>query len=566
MKEVVLKYVLKNAFEFKGSVNTKVVLGMILRDNPDLKKDVPKVLSQIEKITKEVAKKSLKDIEIQLYKINPELLETKKKEIKGPLKVLPNAQKGNVVVRIAPSPSGPLHIGHAYGAALNSLYAQMYNGKFILRIEDTNPENIYEKAYDLIEQDAQWLTQGNITKIVVQSSRLKKYHTAAQKLVDSNNAYVCECDANTFREQKNNAKACPCRSLDIKEHQKRYKKMFKRYSSGEAVLRLKTDIKHKNPAMRDFAIMRINEHSHPKTGTKERVWPLMVLSVAIDDHELGITHVLNGKDHADNAHKEAMIIEMLGSKPPIYKHWGMINFEGFSLSSTKTRIAIEQKEYHGWDDIRLPTLPALRRRGYQPGAFEKFAIEIGLSLTDKKVSRSEFWKHINAFNRDIIEPNSNRFFFVENPVEVEMQGAVEKKVEFDVHPDYPKRGKREVMFNGKVLLAQNDIDLLEENKIHRLIDCCNFMIEKGKFNVLSEEYEEFKHAGKKKGNIIHWLPKEHKTIPVEVLLEDGTCVKGIGENGLRDVDIGTIVQFERNYFVRIDSSTQKNITCWYLHT
>ena len=174
MKEVVLKYVLKNAFEFKGSVNTKVILGMILRDNPNLKKDVPKVLSEIEKVTKEVAKKSLKDIEIQLYKINPKLLEVKKEEIKGPLKALPGAQKGNVVVRIAPSPSGTMHIGHAYGAALNSLYAQMYEGKFILRIEDTNPENIYEKAYDLIEQDAQWLTQGNITKIVIQSSRLKK--------------------------------------------------------------------------------------------------------------------------------------------------------------------------------------------------------------------------------------------------------------------------------------------------------------------------------------------------------------------------------------------------------
>jgi len=329
---------------------------------------------------------------------------------------------------------------------------------------------------------------------------------------------------------------------------------------------LKTDIKHKNPAMRDFAIMRINEHVHPKTGTSKKVWPLMVLSVAIDDHELGITHVLNGKDHTDNAHKEAMIMEMLGWKPPIYKHWGMINFEGFSLSSTKTRIAIEQQEYTGWDDIRLPTLPSLRRRGYMPGAFEKFAAEIGLSLTDKTVKKEEFWKQINAFNRVIVEPNANRFFFVEEPVEIEMHGAISKKVEFEVHPDFPKRGTREVTFNGKVFLAKKDVEKLEENKIHRLIDCCNFTIENGKYNVLTEEYEEFKHAGAKKGKILHWLPIEHKTIPVEVLLEDGSTVKGVGEKGLKDLEVGTIIQFEREYFARVDSNTQKNITCWYLHT
>ncbi len=564
MKEGILKYVLKNAFDFKGSINSKVVLGAVLRENPKLKKDVPSVLKEIEKIVKEVSKKSAKDIETELRELAPELLKPTEKKVQGPLKPLPNAQVGNVVVRIAPSPSGSLHIGHAYGAALNSLYAKMYKGKFILRIEDTNPENIYPKAYDLIENDTRWLTQNKVAQVVIQSDRLKSYHKATEKLVVQGDAYVCECDADLFRERKAKGNACPCRDLKTSEQQTRYKKMFSGYKEGEAVLRLKTDIKHKNPAMRDFSLARINEHVHPRTGTKNRVWPLMVLAVAVDDHELGVTHMLNGKDHADNALKEALIQERLGWKPVEHKHWGRINFKGMPLSSTKTRIAIEQNEYHGWDDIRLPTLPALRRRGYKPGALEKFAIEIGLSLTDKTVTKEEFWKHINAFNRELVEPEANRFFFVEDEQRIEIHGATKRKVEFDVHPDFPKRGKRKVVFAGNVLLAKKDVGGLKEKKLHRLIDCCNFTVEKGKFCAVAGGYEEYKIA-KNKGKIIHWLPAEHKTIPVTVLLDNGKEVKGVGEDGLREVKKGTIIQFERQYFVRVDSSTQKNITCWYLH-
>ena len=306
MKETVLKYILKNAYDFNGSVNPKVVLGLTLRDNPELKKEVPKVNKLIEETIKEISKLDKKEIKAKLEKLAPELLQEKKKaKIEGPLKPLPNAEKNKVVVRIAPSPSGPLHIGHAYGASLNYEYAKMYNGKFIVRIEDTNPENIYPEAYELIEKDSKWLTENNVTEIVVQSSRLGIYYDHAEKLVEMEKAYVCTCDADKFRKIKAKSKACPCRSLEKKEQLLRYAKMFNEYAEGEAVLRLKTDIKHKNPAMRDFAIMRINEHIHPKTGKEQRVWPLMVFSVAIDDHKLGLTHVLNGKDHADNAKKRS---------------------------------------------------------------------------------------------------------------------------------------------------------------------------------------------------------------------------------------------------------------------
>jgi len=126
-------------------------------------------------------------------------------------------KKGKVVLRIAPSPSGALHVGHAYGASLNYEYAKMYNGKLILRIEDTNPENIYPKAYQLIEEDIKWLTNDNVAQVVIQSSRLKKYHDAAKELIKINKAYVCTCDADLWREKKSNAEACECRNIDVKK-------------------------------------------------------------------------------------------------------------------------------------------------------------------------------------------------------------------------------------------------------------------------------------------------------------------------------------------------------------
>jgi glutamyl-tRNA synthetase len=563
MKNKVLPLVLKNALNFKGNVHEKAILGLVLRTHPELKKEVRKVLQEINDAIKSIEGKDLKDIKKQLEELAPELLTEKKEEIaKGPLKALPDAEDGKVVVRIAPSPSGPLHIGHAYGASLNYEYAKMYKGKFIVRIEDTNPENLYEPAYDLIVEDAKWLSDDNVSGVVIQSSRLDIYYKYAKELVDMGKAYVCLCDPDTFREMKSKGLACQCRDLALKEQQSRYTKMFEEYAEGESVLRLKTDIKHKNPAMRDFAIMRVNEHVHPKTGKEKRVWPLMVFSVAIDDHELGITHVMNGKEHADNSKKEALIMELFDWNVPVYKHWGRINFEGFKVSASKTRIAIEHGEYKGWDDIRLPFLPALRKRGYQPGAFRKFAMKIGLSLTDKTVKMEEFWKMVNAFNKELVEPIANRYFFVDNPQKITIDGMNEKNVEIDLHPDDTKRGSRKLTASGNFYISEDDVKILAENKIHRLMDCCNFKVEGDKYLFVSDSVDEYKNA-ENKGKIIHWVPVK-EAIPCEVLQSNGEVSEGICEKMLGSAKEGDIVQLERRYFARVDSIGDK-VRLWYLH-
>ena len=123
----------------------------------------------------------------------------------------------------------------------------MYGGKFILRIEDTNPENIYPGAYQLIEKDIRWLTDNKVAEVIVQSSRLGIYYDSAEQLVHKGKAYVCTCDADEWRELKNNATTCTCREINLKDNKLRYAKMFSGYAEGEAVSRLKTDIHDKNP-------------------------------------------------------------------------------------------------------------------------------------------------------------------------------------------------------------------------------------------------------------------------------------------------------------------------------
>src|SRR3989344_1308922 len=246
---------------------------------------------------------SLNEQRKELESIAPELLEEKKKEEGPRLKPLPNAEKGKVIMRMAPSPSGPLHVGHAYVVGLTSALCKEYDGKFILRIEDTNPENIYSPAYDMIPEDINWLTHDQIDEVVIQSERLKEYYDYCEKLIEMGHAYVCTCDADAFRELAIARKACSCRSLTVEENQHRWDRMFLDYKPGEAVVRIKTDIDHPNPALRDWPAFRINDSKHPRKGTEFKVWPLMNFAVAVDDHLLCVTHSVRGKDHIDNEKK-----------------------------------------------------------------------------------------------------------------------------------------------------------------------------------------------------------------------------------------------------------------------
>ena len=212
-------------------------------------KEINKIVSEINSLSSDEQKKEFEKLE-KFISV---------REGREGLPELPNAKKGKVIMRFAPSPSGALHIGHALTASISYLFVKNYGGKFYVRIEDTNPENIYPPAYKLLQDDSKWLFE-NDAEILIQSERMKLYYKYAEKLLKKNSAYICTCNSEKFKELVDNKKKCVCRDLKVKENLERWRKMLSKtgYKPGEAVLRFRSDINHKNPAMRDFPLARVN--------------------------------------------------------------------------------------------------------------------------------------------------------------------------------------------------------------------------------------------------------------------------------------------------------------------
>lgn len=399
--KVIKAYALKNALEHKGECRVGSVLNSLFTEG--LEKDkVKDVAITVGLVVNEVNKMSSELQEVQFKELE-ELISHR--VIREGLEELPNVKKPGVIMRFAPSPSGALHIGHAITASLSFDYVQKYGGKLYIRIDDTNADNIYPKAHELIKKDVQWLFKKKAI-IVNQSDYMKNYYKYAEKLIQKGKAYVCLCKPEDFKENILKNAACDCRKLaekNIKKIIEMWKQMLDEngYKPGEAVLRFKSDLKNKNPAMRDFPLARINETKHPKVGDKYRVWPLMNFAVAINDLDMGITHAIRAKEHIDNAKRQAMIFEALGKKAKI--PWtgflGRYKFKDIELSASKISQAIKDKKYKGWDDPKLPTVASLKKRGYKPETFWKFAEHRGLSEVDKVISKKDFFKVLDDFNK-----------------------------------------------------------------------------------------------------------------------------------------------------------------------
>ncbi|UCD20538.1 MAG: hypothetical protein JSW08_02035, partial [archaeon] len=226
-------------------------------------------------------------------------------------------------------------------------------------------------------------------------------------------AYVCTCSSEEFKEFVSSQTNCPCRKNSPKENLTRWKKMLdkKGYKEGKAVLLFKSNLKDPKPALRDFPLARINEKKHPKKGNKYRVWPLMNLSVSFDDMEDKMTHIIRAKEHRFNSLRQAMIFKVFKKKAPEALFLGRYKFIDLELSCSKTKKLIQKKKYSGWEDIRLPFLTALQKRGYQPDTFRKIAEIRGISEVDKVMSKEDYFKVLDDINREILKNKARKIEF-----------------------------------------------------------------------------------------------------------------------------------------------------------
>lgn len=552
LEEIVFKHALLNAAKHKGSANPGAVMGSIMSSEPELRPRAKEIGPISGKVVAQVNALSPEEQASKMEELGIAVEEKKQKKEEG-LSELPGSHE-NVVMRFAPNPSGPLHIGHARAAIPNSEYVKKYGGKFILRIEDTDPKRIYEPAYDLIQEDLKWLGI-DVDEVYYQSDRFETYYEIAEELIRREAAYMCSCDGGDFKKLKDNCQPCPCRDNSVEENMELWKK-FPEMEAGEAVLRVKTDINHKNPAIRDWVAMRIVEEEHPRLKNKYRVYPMMNFSVSVDDHLLGMTHVLRGKDHLANSEKQKYLYNHMDWEIPEFIHYGRLKMEDIALSTSKAMAGIEDGTYTGWDDPRLGTLRAIARRGIQAETITQLMVEIGVKMSDSAIS----WKKIYGLNRNIIEERVNRYFFVADPVKIDIAELPDEELNAEIirplHPDFEDRGNRTLVFDRQVYIPKADFT----DGISRLMDAVNIEIKGDEVKFNSKSFED---ARELKARIIQWVPSD--AIRAKVVMDDASVVEGLCEKDAQDLKPGDIVQFERFGFARLDEIKDDELIFYYAH-
>ncbi|MDR0198464.1 MAG: glutamate--tRNA ligase [Methanomassiliicoccaceae archaeon] len=553
MYDAVRKYALQNAVFFKGTANPKAVVGKVLSECPEFRSRSSEVTQLADSVVPEVNKLGLDGQMRELQAYDPNLMVKEKKERTYELPALEDGDKG-VIMRIAPGPSGPLHIGHSRVSVLNDEYVKRYGGKLIARFEDTNPEKIAVEAYDMIPEDLEWLNI-KIHETMVQSDRFPIYYDITKKLAEMGKAYVCTCDAESWRDMKEEMRACPCRELPVNEQLDRYEKLLSNgYGEGEAIAVVKTDLRHPNPAVRDFVALRIVEHPHPRVGTKYNIYPMMNLSVAIDDHLSGMTHVIRGKDHLNNTFRQEYIYDHMGWKRPHFYHYGLVSIPESVLKTSIIKKGIWDGEYSGWDDVRTGTLRAMKKRGIRPEAIRRYWVESGMKPIDIQFT----WDTLYAMNRDIIDANANRYFFVPDPVGLDIAGIDRIEGKAPLHPDRPERGTRDYSLSGgiNISISSQDAEDFRENGMIRLKDLCNIGF--GSPAV----YAGTDLAVLKKGvRAVQWVSSG---IPAEVHMPDGTVQKGVAERAVL-AERGDMVQFERIGFVKLEKNDGTGVRAIFAH-
>lgn len=572
---------LKNAIKFNGKAQRKAIMSKLGRE---LGSRIREYIPIIDKILEQINKMSLVEQKERLLTLDPTALEEREKiREKKELPALKNVDKrSKVIMRLAPYPSGALHIGNARMVVLNDEYIKKYNGELILFYDDTigspkakqgdvNSKYVLPEAYDLIREGLEWLDV-KYHKTLYKSDRLEIYYDHCQQLLENGKAYVCLCEAKEFRESyKKLGKECPHRNKEPETNLDDWDKMLNgTYKEMEAVVRLKTGMDQKDPALRDHIMLRISDAEHPKVGTKYRVWPTLEFSWGIDDHLIGATHILRGADLRKEGIIQKMIWDFFKWEHCELMYYGRIKFPDRKLSKTQSRNKIVSGEYSGWHDPRTWSLQSLEKRGIKPEALRETLLSLGLS--EGGITFSDAWLY--AKNKELIDSTSDRYFFVKDPVRISINRIPFEVVSAEplILPSNPEKGKREIKCYSQkgelnLYLALEDVEKLNVNDKLRLKDLFNIQI--NEILPKDQETKEIKSTYSSKPlnrelKIIHWVPKENN-LRVKVLRPYGKIDEGYGEINLLNVPMNRTIQFERYGFVNPIELKENVLFCYFTH-
>jgi len=559
IKKTARIYALQNAMMFNGKANSKAVIGKVIAVLQKNGFSPKEIIPIVNKVVAEINKMPLDEQVSELEKKAPDLLIKEKKERDFSLPELPNAVKGKVITRFPPEPNGYLHIGHAKASIVDYEYARMYDGRFILRFDDTNPENAQLEFYDVQKEDLRWLGV-KWDEEYHTSDNIAKHYKLAEQLIKQGDAYICKCEPDVVKKGRYHGYECKCRSCSLGENLDFWKEMISS-SLDCAVLRLRGDMKCANTAMRDPTLFRIIEKPHPLQGDKYRVWPTYDFAGAIEDSLSGVTHPFRTKEYELRDECYFKILDLLKLRKPHLMEFARLSITGMPVSKRKIKPLIEQGLVQGYDDIRLPTLRGLKKRGIQPEAIKNFVLSQGISKSESNAT----FGLVEAANRKIIDLVAKRYFFVSNPVKLVVENAPKIKKSIGFHPTDKTLGSRTIKTDDTFYVQKSDMEKMKTDDIFRLKDLFNIKIKKTSKETVFGVYagEELISDSTK----IQWTTDNfvkmnvfvpHILFKKEKFNTDSLeKIEGFAEEAVSKIKTGEVIQFERFGFVRIENQQGK---------
>lgn len=567
IRNLIKVQVLLNAKLYKGKPNEKAILGKLLGKHAELRSQAVEVKTLITEIFEEIHDWSSDKISKELTALDPDAenahnIKKKKqvkrrKEQKKELPELKNAVKGKFVVRYAPDPSKYPHLGQGMNFLVNRIYADKYDGKVILRFDDTNPAIVKKKYYEAIKDGLLWLG-ATWDEEINASDYIDEFYDITKDWIEKGYLYVCTCDGELVKANRENSIVCDHRSYSTTKNLGEFDKMLsKEYKAGDAIVRLIGDMDTDNMVMRDPAMLRIVSDEHPLLDKFYPVFPMYDFESAFLEYKMGITHVIrSGEFGTMRQELQTTLITKFGGKVPEFFSFGRFNIQGTPTKGRVIRDLVETGVVSGWDDIRLVTLAGMKKRGLHPDTARLIIQEAGLTSKNTQIA----WQTVEAKSKELLEPISKRYFFIPNPIKIIVENCEEQRFELPIHPDHPEHGNRIFNITSEFYLSRDDTSKFKEGLIIRLKDLFNIKIKKIKNDKIITEYagNDIKAAKKK----LQWITQDYVPGKLDVpeLLQKSKkeintdsmgSIEGFFESSISKINKDDIIQLERVGYAKI---------------
>ncbi len=550
IRELIRKLAVKNAIDY-GSAKEGPILAKVISKDPSLKSDIKGLNAEIKSILSEVNSLGKQELERE-YGIHSEEFE-KEAALKAEKSATHNfsvqgAEQGKFVTRFPPEPGGYMHIGHAKPLFVEDELRRVYNGKLLLYFDDTNPDNERQEFVDAFHEDLKWLGVG-FDREYYASDNIPKLYEYAGMAIKRGRAYVCMCDGERIKQYRMEGKGCDHKSRGLEENLALWKQMLSgKFGDNGAILRFNSDMGAINTTMRDPTLFRIKHAPHYRQGTKYFVWPTYDFCTPILDSANGITDVVRSKEYELRDELYFSVLDALGLRRPRITSFSRLEISNNVTSKRKIRELIAQKRISGWDDPRLVTIRALRRRGITAGAIKEFSLSFGLGKAESVVDI----EMLLSINRKILEPTAKHLFLVDAPKAMHVEGSEGRTVEMRLNAQ-SDLGYRRYKLTGDLFINASDSNRLQKGDTVRLKDAFNVIV-KG----VGEKIEATYQGGDAKTDMprIQWIPRdgamECELVHIGDLLEGERMNEksmertiGYAEAYASNLKEGDVVQFER---------------------